>query len=109
MSSIQLGVYSGLLTSSLIYLNGTGSGRYLDSTYYSISGFVDGKGLSGNILGIPVYGGIQGFLSMEAFPVTGPCGKSFTASLARAIFTTGPFSGSSFTSYYVDYKFENAV
>lgn len=108
-SPIQLGSYIGQLISPLVYLNGTGSGIYLDSTYFAFdNGFVDGKGLTGNIKGIPINGTVRGLLSQDEFLVTGPCGKSFSASLAKAIFTGGAFSGSSFTAYYVDYKFENA-
>ncbi len=105
----QLGLYIGQLTSPLIYLNGTGSGNYMDSTYVAIDGFVDGKGLSGNILGIPIIGSVQGLTTIGQTLVTGPCGKSFSASLAKAIFVDGPFSSSAFTAYYVDHKFENAI
>jgi len=104
----QLGLFIGQLTSSLVYLNGTGSGYYLDSTFNAFSGFTDGKGLTGNILGIPVFGAVTGIVTIAQSLVTGPCGKSFSASLAKAIFNTGPFSGSAFTAYYVDHKFENA-
>lgn len=105
----QIGEFTGQLTSSLVYLNGTGSGYYLDSTYLAFSGFIYGKGLSGNILGVPVFGNTLGLVTISESLVTGPCGKSFSASLAKAIFTNGPFSGSSFVAYYVDYKFENAL
>lgn len=108
-SPIQLGLYTGQLTSSLIYLNGTGSGIYLDSTYNAFTGFVDGRGLTGNIIGIPIQGAVQGIVTQEQSLVTGPCGSSFSASLVKAILTSGVFSGSSFTAYYVDYKFENAA
>lgn len=109
MATSMIGVFTGQLTSSFIYLNGTGSGTYLDSTFVSMTGFVIGKGLSGNILGLPVFGSITGFLTVSQSLVTGSCGKSFSASLAKAIFNDGPYSGSSFTAYYVDYKFENAL
>lgn len=107
-SIAQLGIFNGQLTSSLIYLNGTGSGYFLDSTYESFGGFVVGKGLDGHILGIPVFGDVQGFASLSQSLVTGSCGKNFSASLAKAIFLNGPFSSSTFTAYYVDHKFENA-
>lgn len=105
----QLGLFIGQLTSSFIYLNGTGSGYYLDSNYFSYNGFIDGRGLNGNIINIPIYGNSSGVIYVSQSFVTGPCGHSFSASLAKSIFNTGPFSGSTFTAYYVDYKFENAI
>jgi hypothetical protein len=109
MTSItQTGLYTGQLTSSLIYLNGNGSGYYLDSTYYAFSGFINGMGLTGNIVGVPVFGNARGIITISQSLVNAPCGNVFSASLAKAIFIDGPFSGSSFTSYYVDYSFENA-
>jgi len=104
-----LGLYRGQLSSSLVYLNGTGSGTYLDPVFLSFGGFVDGMGLKGNIAGVPVFGTVLGLVTISQSLVTGPCGKSFSASLAKAILTSGPFSGSAFTAYYVDYKFENAL
>ena len=108
-SAIQLGLFIGQLTSSVVYLNGTGSGNYLDSTYLGFTGFTSGKGLSGNILGVPVFGAIQGLVTISESLVTGSCGKNFSASLAKAIFNTGPFSGSAFTAFYIDSTFENAL
>jgi len=108
-SAIQLGLFVGQLTSSVVYLNGTGSGNYLDSTYLSFTGFTSGKGLSGNIIGIPVFGSVQGLVTISESFVTGSCGKNFSASLAKVIFNTGPFSGSAFTAFYLDSKFENAL
>ena len=105
----MFGQFMGQLTASSIYLNGTGSGTYLDSTYSSFGGFTTGQGLTGNITGLPVFGSVQGLMSLSENLVTGPCGKSFSASYAKAIFTDGPYSGSVFTAYYVDYKFENAI
>jgi len=104
-----LGVYVGQLTSSLVYLNGTGSGYYLDPLFYAFSGFTNGQGLTGNISGIPVFGMVNGFVTISQSLVAGACGKSFSASLAKAIFTSGVFSGSSFAALYVDHKFENAI
>lgn len=104
-----LGLFTGQLTSSAIFLIGTGSGNYLDTTYVAFSGFTDGKGLGGNIIGIPVFGNVQGIVSTSQSLVTGPCGNSFSASFAKASFLTGPFSASSFVAYYIDNKFENAL
>jgi len=109
VSSInQLGLYTGQLISPLIYLNGTGSGCYLDSTFQGFCGFIDGKGMSGNIRGIPVFGYACGVVSVSQSLVVGICGTSFSASLSKGTFSTGPFSGSTFVAYYIDHKFENA-
>jgi len=75
---------------------------------YSASGFTVGTGLTGNIDGIPVNGNVTGTVTVASTLVTGPCGKSFTTQLATASFSSGVFSGSIFTAYYVDNKFENA-
>lgn len=75
---------------------------------YSASGFTVGTGLTGNITGIPVNGNVNGTITVASTLVTGPCGKSFTTQLATASFLSGIFSGSTFTAYYVDNKFENA-
>ena len=74
----------------------------------SASGFVDGVGLSGNIYGVPVYGFISASVSVSSSMVTGPCENSFTSQFLTGSFYNGPFSGSTFTAYYVDYKIENA-
>lgn len=74
----------------------------------SASGFVNGTGLSGTILGVPVIGVVSASISLSSSTVTGPCGNSFAAQLATGSFYGGVFSGSLFTAYYVDYKFENA-
>jgi hypothetical protein len=108
MSLNQVGLFEGLLTSPLIYLNGTGSGTYLDTTFLAFSGVVNGTGLSGNILGIPVLGNAIGLVTISQSLITGSCGTAYSASLAKAIFTNGIFSGSSFTAYYIDYQFKNA-
>ena len=108
MSSIyQSLLFTGDLTSSIIFLNGTGSGNYLDTTYLTFNGFVDGNGLQGNIVNLPVFGSVKGFMSISQSYVTGPCGNSFSASLAKAMFVDGPYSGSTFTAYYIDSIFEN--
>lgn len=104
-----LGLFTGQLTSSVIFLTGTGSGYYLDTTYAAFSGFTDGKGLGGNIIGIPIWGNVVGIVSTSQSLVTGPCGSSFSASFAKASFTSGPFSSSTFAAYYIDNKFENAL
>lgn len=105
----QVGMFSGHMEAAAVYLNGTGSGTYLDSTFNAFSGFADGKGLTGNITGVPVFGKVTGLATIGQSLITGSCGKAFSASLAKAIFDTGPFSGSAFTAYYIDYKFVNAM
>ncbi len=104
-----VGYYQGTLESPIVYLNGTGSGNYLDPLFYAFSGFINGKGLSGNIIGDPIFGYVNGFITISQSLVTGPCGNSFSASLAKAILTSGIFSGSTFTAYYVDHMFENGL
>ena len=103
----QLGLFNGQLTSSYIFLNGTGSGRYLDSTFSAINGFVDGIGIDGNIKNMSVSGPIQGLLGISQTLINGECGNYYSASISKAIFTDGYFSGSTFTALYFDYKFEN--
>ena len=106
-STYQSWLFIGSLTSSIIFLNGTGSGNYLDTTYLSFDGFTDGIGLRGNIINLPVFGSVKGFISISQSYVIGPCGSSFSASLAKAMFMDGPYSGSTFTAYYIDSMFEN--
>lgn len=95
--------YSITISGSMI------SSSYLDPELYAISGIVDGTGLAGNILGMPVVGPYFGTVEVSSSEVTGSCGNTFTAQYASASFTNGIFSGSEFTAYYVDYKFENAI
>ncbi len=73
----------------------------------SASGIISGGGLSGNIIGLPVVGFVSASISGSASYVQGPCGNSFYAQIASGSFYNGMFSGSNFTAYYVDYKFEN--
>jgi hypothetical protein len=105
----MIGVFDGMITSSIAYLNGTGSGTYLDSTFQSFTGFANGAGLSGNIIGVPVFGSTNGLIALSQSLITGSCGTQFYTYLAKAIFTDGPFSGSTFTAYYNNNKFENAL
>jgi hypothetical protein len=56
-----------------------------------------------------VFGSVNGLVTLSQSLVTGPCGKQFYTYLAKSIFTDGPFSGSSFTAFYIDNKFENAI
>jgi hypothetical protein len=74
----------------------------------SASGLVSGQGLSGNIIGLPVFGFVSASISISSSTVNGPCGNVFNAQLASGSFYTGIFSGSIFSAYYVDHKFENA-
>lgn len=104
-----IGQYQGTLVAPFVFLNGTGSGNYLDPVFYSFSGFINGKGLTGNIKGDPIFGYVNGFMTVSQSLVTGSCGNNFSASLAKAILTSGIFSGSTFTAYYVDHMFENAL
>lgn len=108
-STFPIGLFTGTMTSSLVFLNGTGSGFYLDPTYLAFSGFTSGNGLTGNIQGIPVFGFVNGIITITSFLVTGSCGASFYTQLATASFINGPFSGSTFTAFYVGDQFENAI
>jgi hypothetical protein len=74
---------------------------------YSSSGFTVSTGLSGNTLGIPVAGNVIGVVSVSSSLIEGPCGNDFDTQLATGSFSSGVFSGSTFTAYYVDHKFEN--
>lgn len=109
VSTTTIGNYNGILLGTGIYLYGTGSGTYLDSTFNQFSGFVNGNGLSGNISGDPVFGIVQGLMTISQSLIYAPCGNSFSASYVTASFLNGPFSGDIFTAYYLDYKFENAL
>jgi len=93
--------------SAFLILNNNYSASVLLSDL-SASGFVDGFGLSGNIIGVPVFGLISASVSVSSSTITGPCGNSFVAQTATGSFYNGPFSSSVFTAYYVDFKFENA-
>ena len=103
------GTYTGPLTASYINLYGSASGYYFDAYNNWFYGFVDGEGLTGNINNLPIIGNAGGLIFISQSLVTGPCGKSFSASLASGSFFNGIWSGSTFTAYYVDYKFENAI
>jgi hypothetical protein len=109
VSEWEFGIYDGILTSSAVILSGIGSGHYLDPINNRFCGFTTGKGLSGNIRGVPVFGNACGVVSVSQSLITGPCGKSFMADIATASFHNGPFSGSIFTAYYIDDMFENAI
>jgi hypothetical protein len=107
-SATYVGLYRGLLNSPSILLNGTGSGYYLDTTFCAFNGFIDGRGLRGNIARVPVKGSVRGYLTISQSVVIAPCGNSFTTSFTSGSFLTGPFAGDTFTSYYIDHVFENA-
>lgn len=104
----QFGTYTGQLTASSVILTGTGSGYYLDQENYFFSGFLNGIGYAGNIAGVPVYGNATGFITTVPVLITGSCGSAYSGSIVSATFSSGPFSGSTFQAYYVDYQFQNA-
>ncbi len=95
-------------------VNGTFSGSamvsttYVNSFDYSASGIVLGRGLTGNIIGMPVIGSFTGVLTVSQSTVTGPCGSTFNAQIISASFTDGVFNGLPFSGYYIDGQFENA-
>jgi len=119
-SSVQIvtnesGITSNIQSGSTFSISGGISGVFSASTSLSFltaetaSGFVVGTGLSGNIIGLPIFGFVSASMSETESLVVGPCGNTFSASLVTASFYDGVFSGSTFTAYYVDYKFENAI
>lgn len=75
----------------------------------SASGFIIGGGLSGNIVGLPVVGYVSASVSGSASLVTGECGTSYYAQSSTGSMYSGIFSGSTFTAYYLDYKFINGA
>lgn len=100
--------FEGQVTSSIIDISASFTGNYFDTASNWFYGFVIGQGLTGNILGLPVIGNVSGLVSVSESLVTGPCGKSFSASFASGSFLNGVWSGSTFGAFYVDHKFENA-
>lgn len=119
ISTIDAGIDVTVQSGSTLSISGGITGMFSGSTYFtvtagdltynSMSGIVDGKGLSGSIKGVPVIGAYSGIMTVSTQSVTGPCGKTFDAYFVTASFNTGIFSGSSFTSYYIDNKLENAI
>jgi hypothetical protein len=103
----SISIFSGEITASSFTVDGIGSGNYLDEEYAWIGGIVNGTGLTPNILGLNILGNYEGIMSSQVL-VEGSCGNSFSASLVTASLTSGVFSSSVFTAYYVDHKFENA-
>jgi len=112
------GITASVQSGSTFTISGGISGSFSASAFLtfsgstspeiSASGIISGTGLSGNILGLPIFGFISASVSASASTVTGPCGNTFNAQITTGSFYTGIFSGSIFTAYYVDYKFENA-
>jgi hypothetical protein len=116
--TVSAGMTASIQSGSTFTIAGGISGSFSSSTFLtfvdfgtvlSASGIIDGKGLTGNIDGMSVFGFISTSIDVSQSLVTGPCGKNFSASLASGSFYDGMFSGSTFTAYYVDYKFENAI
>lgn len=122
ISHAASGISSSISNGSFITVSGGISGSFSGSAVLiftqnysasvllsdlSSSGFTVSEGLSGNINGIPVIGGVVGVVSVSESMVTGPCGKTFNTQLASGSFIDGVFSGSTFTAYYVENKFEN--
>ena len=120
--SASAGITASVQSGSYFTIGGGISGTFSASTVLTIyenfsasilwpelsaSGFINGTGLSGNIVGLPVFGFISASISGSSSLVTGPCGNDFYAQMVSGSFYTGIFSGSTFTSYYIDHKFEN--
>jgi hypothetical protein len=116
--TMSAGINASIQSGSIFTIAGGISGSFSASTFLtftdlgtmlSASGIVDGTGLSGNIAGMSIFGFISSSIDISQSLVTGSCGKNFSASLASGTFYNGVFSGSTFTAFYVDYKFENAL
>lgn len=100
-SSMEL--FTGRLRSDAIYLTGTGSGRYYDSASYSFEGFIMGKGISGNIAGVPIIGTAFGVINAMTTVVTLPTEWHFSyptspnespyGNMIRQLFNCGPNCG----------------
>jgi hypothetical protein len=101
--SITNGV-SGSFTGSSYLLPTTGN-----ETYISMSGIVDGHGVGGNILNVPVVGAYSGYITAVTQSVSGTCGNIIHTNFITASFLNGVFSGSTFTAYYMNNLIENAV
>lgn len=124
ITTITSGITSSIQSGSTFTIAGGVSGSFSASTVLSFtenydsasvllsdlsaSGVVSGMGLSGNILGLQVFGQISASVSISSSAIDGPCGSDFNAQIATGSFYNGIFSGSIFTAYYIDHKFENA-
>lgn len=71
-SSATFGFFSGSISSPSLYVSGCVSGRYLDTRFYSFGGFLACQGLSGNVAGTPVFGNVNGLISIDSSDVTIP-------------------------------------
>lgn len=119
IATASVGIKTFMQSGSSIVIPGGINGIFSGSTFFttsigdlytvSMSGIVDGWGLSGNIKDMPILGGYLGTITSNLNLITGPCGNSFSASFVTASFINGLFSGSIFTAYYTDdQKLENA-
>jgi hypothetical protein len=115
ISTINSGITASIQTGSTFYIPGGGiSGKFSGDAFLTLnsgtaSGIVIGLGETGNITNMSIIGNVSGITSLTSSIVTGSCGKSFDAYLLTASFINGPFSGSTFGSYYTDYKIENGI
>lgn len=115
ISTINSGITASIQTGSTFYIPGGGiNGKFSGDAFLTLnsgtaSGMVVGLGETGNITNMSIIGNISGVSTLTSSIVTGSCGKSFDAYLLTASFINGQFSGSTFTSYYTDYKIENAI
>jgi hypothetical protein len=98
------GGISGSFSASVFFTTSSG----LDAIYNYFEALVLGAGLTGNIIGLPVIGTVSGSITINTSSVAGICGAVFDAHQVSGSFLTGIWSGSTFTAFYVDNKFENA-
>jgi hypothetical protein len=67
-----LGTFEGVLTGSALSLYGTASGYYLDENNNYYIGFISASGFSGNIKNVPVFGPVEGLISINNVNVNLP-------------------------------------
>jgi hypothetical protein len=114
MNYTSSGISGSAVSGSTLTINGGFGGNWeafafvgtvtQDGTQ-SFSGFANGTGSSGNVSGLPITGHITGSWTSDI--VTGSCGKTFNTYLLSGSFTSGQWSGSSFSSYYDDGRIWN--
>jgi hypothetical protein len=103
MPTASIEVFTGHLMSPAISLTGTGSGRYYDTASYSFDGLIMGRGISGNIAGVPIIGTAYGVINATTTVVTLPTEWHFSyptspnespyGNMIRQIFNCGPYCG----------------
>ena len=123
ITSVGSGITASIQSGSSFTIAGGISGSFSSSTVLtftqnfdsasvllsnlSASGLVSGAGLSGNIAGLPIFGFVSASVSVASSSIEGDCGQVSEVQFVSASFYSGIFSGSVFTGYYTNHKFEN--